>query len=92
MIGHAQARRIACEWHGGGGSALYALCSTGAIDTARADHDLVAEINDNIQAERNTLPTERADPMGLTNLVNLRTYVRKHGKRGPVEGWSHLEI
>ncbi len=46
MLTDLDARKIACEWHGGQGSALYALCSTGAIDTGRADHDVQEEITE----------------------------------------------
>ena len=38
MISDAWARRTAAEWHGGQGSALYLLASSGATHDAR--HDL----------------------------------------------------
>ena len=79
-----QARRIACDWHGGGGSALYALCSTGAIDTARNDHDVAEEIT---ECARSCMGKGGPD---FTNLIDLRTYTRRHGPREPVPGWGQM--
>ena len=79
-----QARKIASEWHGGGGTALYALASTGAIDTARADHDVAQEITECARACRG-----KGGP-DFTNLIELRAYARRKGRRGPVEGWAQL--
>lgn len=72
MITDVEARRIACDWHGGGGSALYALCSTGAItdDTAREC--------------RNTMATN-GEVYG--DLLDVIDYCQEHGTRGPVPGW-----
>lgn len=90
MISDTEARRIASDWHGGGGSALYAFASTGAIDTARADHDIAHELTETAKSESRIAPEQRDDPAGFTNLINLRTYCRRHGKRGPVPGWADL--
>lgn len=79
-----EARIIAANWHGGGGTALYAFASTGAIDTARKDHDIAAELTDCARAQMG-----KGGP-DLTNLIDLRTYCRRHGPRGPVAGWSDL--
>lgn len=85
MITDTEARRISSEWHGGGGTALYALSSTGAINTARADHGIVTEIIDEIEA---TTSYEELNPM--TDMHALLDYVQTVGPRGPVDGWSTL--
>jgi hypothetical protein len=82
MITDTEARRISSEWHGRGGSALYALASTGAIDTARDDHNTLAEISE-------SWFTDLA-PEEWRELAALNTYVFKIGKRGPIEGWGTL--
>lgn len=79
-----EARKIAAAWHGGGGTALYALCSSGAIDTAREDHDVARELTECARSCRG-----KGGP-DFTNLIDLRTYTRRHGPRGPVDGWSDL--
>jgi hypothetical protein len=79
-----KARRIACDWHGEGGSALYAFCSTGAINTARDDHDVAREIT---ECARSIQGKGGSD---FTNLIDLRTYTRRNGPRGPQDGWSSL--
>ena len=89
MITDTESRKIASEWHGGGGTALYAFSSTGAINTARADHDIIAEINDC-----------RPDGESISELWKLVGYVYANSStnpdddeditRGPVEGWSKL--
>ncbi len=87
MISDTEARRISSEWHGGGGTALYALSSTGAIDTARADHKLNGEINDCVYALPKTQPERRTQG---DELHELRMYVYEYGPRGPQPGWSDL--
>lgn len=79
MITDTEARRIASSWHGGGGTALYAFASTGAIDTARADHDI-----------KNEIQTCYFYPDDMPGLRSLLAYVVHHGKRGPVPGWADL--
>jgi hypothetical protein len=81
MISDLDARRIASDWHGGQGTALYAFASTGAIDTARADHDLLREVNATIKAEH--------PPVGH-DLYILYAYVHNHNARGPQPGWNDL--
>ena len=88
MITDAQARKIASDWHGGGGSALYALASTGAINTARADHDITAELGDCF-ADIADNPKRYQESDGI-DLHALATYVRKHRPRGPQPGWADL--
>ncbi len=96
MISDTEARRIASEWHGGGGTALYAFASTGAIDTARADHALTTEIDDciaYIDDPSNRRDKHWTDDVALADrqkLLNLSDYVAKHGARGPVDGWGEL--
>ncbi len=85
MISDTEARKIASEWHGGQGTALYAFSSTGAIDTARADHDATAEVADLIWA----IPAE-TDERNANELRDLERYVNANGPRGPQEGWGDL--
>jgi hypothetical protein len=80
MITDTQARKIACEWHGGGGSALYALCSSGAIITD--GYTTMMEIDD---ASRGP-----ASPEDIDDLITLADYVMDNLGRGPVDGWSKL--
>ena len=87
MIRDKTARRISCEWHGGGGSALYALCSTGAIPGTDVPGGVIvtdaeAEIGD---CQRTTTTLRDWGP-----LQRLREYVRKKGPRGPVDGWGKV--
>lgn len=82
MNDDTRARKIASDWHGGGGSAVYALASTGAIDTARDDHNLLDEIND-------CYPSAH-DEDDFQDIEWLTLYVRKRGTRGPVAGWNDL--
>lgn len=88
MITDTEARKIASEWHGGQGTALYAFSSTGAINTAREDHQLLHEIEDCISS----LSIERGaeSPPELDDLFALRIYVGHTGNRGPVDGWGKL--
>ena len=96
MITDTEARRISSAWHGGAGTALYALASTGAIDTARADHDIGNELRDCIEAQKPLIrngPTiiERRDAFhGFSQLTDLEQYIYKYGPRGPQEGWADL--
>ena len=83
MITDAEAKRIASEWHGGGGTALYALASTGAIDTARWDHRLEFDIISECRRVVRSGKTEDAK-----ELYSLWEYVAVNGPRGPVDGWS----
>jgi hypothetical protein len=78
MLTDAQARTIACSWHGGGGTALYALCSTGAITEAT-----IKEITD-------TRDQERQNAGLFLELTRLRDYALDKLDRGPVQGWSKL--
>lgn len=77
IINDTQARKIASEWHSGGGSPLYVLSSTGAISNETVD-----EINENIR-EQSTLD-------GYSDLYDLRDYCQYHGIRGPQDGWANL--
>jgi hypothetical protein len=87
MLTDLEARKIACSWHGGQGSALYALCSTGAIDGARDDHDVRDEISRCLM--------QRYRPSEYTKELNdlfdyVEHYIIQSGVRGPVEGWGDL--
>jgi hypothetical protein len=78
LISDAQARSIASAYHGGQFSALYSLSSTGAIDVER----VTSEVSTAVQ-ELEPGPDRRP-------LLALDKYVRTHGTRGPVPGWSKL--
>lgn len=87
MITDTEARKIASSWHGGGGTALYAFVSTGAIlDDAFARSGILTEIDFDILMD-DEQPITEAD---ATDLDNLRTYCQKHGPRGPQPGWNDL--
>lgn len=93
-ISDREARRIASDWHSSGGSALYALSSTGSIDTACGRHctgySAFKEINDSLDFI-NTYDGSYIYPESdVTDLYNLLTYVIGNGPRGPVDGWSHI--
>jgi hypothetical protein len=83
MISDQEARRIACGWHGGGGSALYALCSTGAINTARDGHDAYGEA-------QNAIYVNFGEASNRDDLLALRSYIVANGPRGPVDGWGAM--
>jgi hypothetical protein len=82
VISHSKARKIACDWYGGKGSALYALCSSGAVNSARPDHDAEAEIADNIW---DSTPDQE-----VNDLILLDAYVKANHGRGAVGGWATL--
>ena len=79
-------RELAASWHGGMTSPLYALASSGAI----AD-GLVREIEEciTIAEQYDADPDYAAD---IPRLRHLLVYVRSHGYRGPVEGWSDIRF
>lgn len=79
MITDAQARSIAAAWHGGQTSPLCALATSGAI----VDVD---DVQREISRDLETLDIGRV----RRPLLALDIYVREHGQRGPVSGWSDL--
>ena len=86
MITDVEAARIASEWHGGGGSALYVLASSGAIvlgdegmEWISAKHEIEACFDGPYQDIRDS-----------HDLNGLLSYVEHHGSRGPIEGWGKL--
>lgn len=74
MLTDQAAQKIARDWHGGGGSALYQFASTGAIVAG-----LQLEILNCLRGEND--PTERA------RLGSLEEYRRRTGLRGPIAHW-----
>jgi hypothetical protein len=72
------ARQIACDWHGGQCSPLYALCSSGAIVDG-AEREIARCITS-------------ADEHGMNDeherLTQLLLYVHVNGARGPVANWN----
>jgi hypothetical protein len=95
MISDLEARKIASEWHGGGGTALYAFTSTGAIDTG---NKLVNEIHGNVNGIQVRLNDQGYTAKGqsmmlyieIEPLMQLLEYVTHHGTRGPQPGWNDL--
>jgi hypothetical protein len=62
-------RETACEWHGGGGSALYAYCSTGTIVDG-----LREEVQENIDWCLGFPDTDEAgDLLNLQQLLDVVT-------------------
>ena len=84
IISDQQARDIAFAWHGGGGSALYALASTGAINTARAEHDLQDEIDAAMWATNSE--------QDVDDLHALAAYAKHHGTRPAPAHWTALPM
>jgi len=86
MIELGPLRELAASWHGGMWSPLYALCSSGAIVEG-----CVREIEDCIAiAEQYDNDPDYAED--IPRLRHLLVYVRNHGFRGPVEGWSEIRF
>lgn len=87
IIDTSALRALAAAWHSGMSSPLYALASSGAIvdGIEREVEEAIAD------AERfgTTDPDYAADVVPLRHLL---TYVRHHGPRGPVEGWSDIRF
>jgi hypothetical protein len=73
-----RARQIACDWHGGQDSPLYALCSSGAIVEG-----IDAEIAICASQAR-----EHGEDAEHYRLRQLSHYVQANGPRGPVANWS----
>lgn len=94
MLTDTEARKIASEWHGGVGTALYAFASTGAIDTARPDHSCAEEIRDELRQNQTEYDrARRTNDEFFDNIDELRDilfYVLHHGTRGPQPGWADL--
>jgi hypothetical protein len=78
VISDGQARRIASEWHGGMGSALYSLASSGAVDYEWVMLEIRCELP-NLEDE-----TPRRE------LLALGKYVRSAGCRPAQAGWCFV--
>lgn len=76
------ARRIASDWHAGGGSPSYQFVSTGRIVEA-----LEGELIETLKAG---LKQEEMPWTNLRELSELIFYVRTWGPRPEVENWSKL--
>lgn len=90
LLSDLDARRLASAWHGGQGTALYAFASTGAIDTARPDHDLDAELCICLAPASADLVRTIPGQSERTSVQLLRLYSRHHGPRGPQAHWHEL--
>lgn len=77
------ARRIAADWHAGGGSPSYQFVSTGRITD-----DLAYEVEDCIRFARTR--SRIFTDTDLTELHRLLVYIRHHGPRPALPGWSGL--
>ncbi len=78
VIGDGQARRIASEWHGGMGSALYSFASSGSVDLEWIMLEIRCEL---LNIEDETLRRE---------LLALAKYVRSAGCRPRQERWCRI--
>lgn len=78
VISDGQARRIASEWHGGMGSALYSFASSGAVDFEWIMLEIRCEL---LNLDDETLRRE---------LLALGKYVRSAGCRPKQGGWCRL--
>jgi len=78
MISDLTARKFASEWHGGQGSPLYALSSTGAI---------VRGVGEEIA---NAMYVNMDDEDNYAELSLLLDYVEFNGARGAQKGWGCL--
>jgi len=81
MLTDLEARKYASYWHGGGGSPLYALTSTGAL--VKGVHQEIDECA-SFAVDRPHIASD------LEELRQLSDYVKAHYPRGPVDGWSDL--
>lgn len=73
-----QARKLASEWHGGGGTKLYVLASSGAI---------LAGVEKEID---NAIFVNHYESENIQELQALLDYVDSKGRRGPQRGWGCL--
>jgi hypothetical protein len=78
-LSHGQARRIASEWHGGQGSALYALASAGQVSG-----DTLSEIDRQIDEVDRRPEVFDDPPQARIDLSALRRYVRARNGRSYV--------
>jgi hypothetical protein len=86
-------RKIASEWHGGGGYPLHILGSSGAIPDVA---DLVTEIReciafiDDPDTRFDEHWTKEVAATDREQLVALIDYAERNGKRGEQPGWANL--
>ena len=80
LMSDAQARVTAMQWHGGGGSELYAFGSSGAVPWDAAG--LLGEIHEE--------STRAAVPASREALKALGRYIEATPPRDPQPGWSNL--
>jgi hypothetical protein len=80
IISDVEARRIAAEWHSGGGSPLYSFASTGAVTL-----DTIREVDRNLREIGRI-----RDSTGGADLLNLVSYLRFVGERPEQPGWNNL--
>lgn len=100
MLTDLEARKIASTWHGGGGSKLHALASTGTIVGSGSlfcpYRGTVDEINDTMYTivgadPHGTDAQSAAEEAGeRAELRDLIEYCITHGERGPQDGWGSL--
>lgn len=90
MISDADAQAIAAEWHGGGGSAIYAFASTGTIHDGWANGGYLNTADEVCKdlAHIVTHATVGEDQIHqLRDLTDLLEYLIETGPRDPVENW-----
>jgi hypothetical protein len=98
MLSHAQARRIASEWHGGSHSPLYAFVSTGRItdNTLEEVAGCLIDTEYRLGDERDTTGGEYIETQQQqTDLWALNLYLRHHNDpetpfAAPGQVWHRL--
>jgi hypothetical protein len=88
VISHGCARTIASRWHDGQGSALCALATSGAIEVIRVRR----ELDDTVRMVERGEAGSTFDAAERAELDALSDYVKVHGHRGSVGGWSLLWV
>jgi hypothetical protein len=69
------ARRIAYDWHGGGGSPLYSFASTSHDGPRNITRDTVAEVETCIPLANGQFDKGEAPELDGTELLDLRDYL-----------------
>jgi hypothetical protein len=85
MIDHGQARRIASEWHGGGGTALYAFVSTGTVSA-----DMRAEVRADLETTHAPESRQHYTEADRRELRALSVYARIYDGQHMPQGWANV--
>ena len=88
MLTDSEARAVAVAWHGGYGAPLHMFATTGATVSKRYALDDVLIAIEYLLLPHRVADSERYWPGCGDQLRALHAYVRRAGKRGPVQGWG----